>query len=50
MRLAISQTGTSAPVAKKNANGVVITVNTPEPATAVLALLRLVGLAASRRR
>jgi hypothetical protein len=48
--LAISQQGTSALIAKKNANGVVITVNTPEPATCLLALVGLAGLAASRRR
>jgi MYXO-CTERM domain-containing protein len=48
--LAISQQDTSVLIAKKNANGVVITVNTPEPATGLLALLGLAGLAASRRR
>ena len=46
---ALSQLGTSALIAKKNANGVVITVNVPEPSTCLLATLGL-ALAGLKRR
>jgi hypothetical protein len=49
---AISQPGTSAFIAKKNANGVVITVNIPipEPNACLLAAFGLAGLFIRRRR
>jgi hypothetical protein len=41
--MAISQVGTSALIAKKDFTGVIITVNSPEPASCVLALMALIG-------
>jgi hypothetical protein len=40
---AISQVGTSALIAKKDATGVIITTNFPEPASCVLALIAMFG-------
>jgi hypothetical protein len=47
---AISQAGTAALIAKKDATGVIITSNTPEPASCVLALIGLVGTGLFVRR
>ena len=47
---ALSQQGTSASIAKKNANGVTITVNIPEPTGGMLALLAGSLAAVWRRR
>jgi hypothetical protein len=47
---AISQVGTSALIAKKDATGVIITANFPEPASCVLALIGLVGTGLFVRR
>jgi hypothetical protein len=46
---ALSQTATSALIAKKNANGIVITVNVPEPGTFALAVLGVAGVWMRRR-
>lgn len=46
---AISQVGTTALIAKKNASGVTITVNIPEPSACLLAGMSLVGLLIRRR-
>lgn len=50
--VAISQAGTSALIAKKDTNGVIITTNIPEPTTCLLGLfgVALCGLAARRSR
>jgi hypothetical protein len=50
--VAISQTGTSALIAKKNAGGVIITTNIPEPTTCLLGILgvALCGVVARRVR
>jgi len=49
---ALSQVGTSATIAKKNANGIVITANAPipEPSACLLAALGLAGVLVHRRR
>lgn len=48
---ALSEEGTFALIAKKNAGGVSFSINIPEPAAAALAVLGLaVGIVASRRR
>lgn len=48
--IALSEDGTSSLIAKKDADGVVIITNIPEPATVAMALCGLVGLALAGRR
>jgi hypothetical protein len=46
---ATSEANSQSLIAKKNANGLTITVNIPEPSSCVMAAMALVGLAARRR-
>ena len=48
--VALSENGTSSLIAKKDADGVTITTNVPEPSSVVLALLGSLGLGWLRRR
>lgn len=47
--VALSQSGTTSFIAKKDADGVTITTNIPEPSTCLLAVLALAGLGRRRR-
>lgn len=46
---ATSEASSQTLIAKKNANGLTITVNIPEPSSCIMAAMALVGLAARRR-
>ncbi len=50
--LAISQSGTTSLIAKKDTNGIIVTTNIPEPTSCLLAMFGLVvgGLATRRSR
>ena len=46
---AISEVGSSAFIKKKVANGITVTTNVPEPSTAILVMLAITSVAATRR-